>query len=103
MKPLILAALLVVAGCTNPPATSTVVYDAKKSLLAADAIALAYLGQPPCVGAARVDCVDASIKAQIKVNQARAYAAVKLADAVGGSTVDAATAIAALLAIIPHK
>lgn len=109
MKPIIAGALALacLAGCTKADTTTTL-YDVKRSLLAADNIALAYLAQPPCAGPARADCVDSGIKVRIKLANAKALAAVKAADvsnAAGGSTevVIAQAAVAGLLAVVPVK
>lgn len=96
-----LASVLLVAGCGQQ--TATVVYDSKKALLAADEIALAYLQQPPCIGAAQLTCVDPTIKASIKAASAKVTAArhaITAAVAIGqaADTVALDTAIAEFVA-----
>lgn len=89
---LTLAAAL--AACaTTIPATEI-------ALTAAERTALAYVTQPRCTAAPVVTCSDPATVARIKAADAVAYSAV-VAARTGGSTADAAAAVAALAALVP--
>lgn len=99
----LLAGAMLFAGCT-PSQTGMAVYDARRSLLAADNTALAYLGQPPCGATVAVTCVDPAVKLRIKAAEQIAYDAVNQADAArtSGATGANTLAAAAVVAITAY-